>query len=124
MRLSLWSLGVSLICGLQLFAPVSVMANDFSSFLSANASLGKINELRGELVVVQFSMLIILAAVVVDYEYMATHRQNIMAHFEKILSDTIRENMKNGGINVRYFTWNSIKIKKGSIKKIRAYICT
>jgi len=52
-------------------------------------------------------------AVVVDYEYMATHRQNIMAHFEKILSDIIRENMKNGGINVRYFTWSSIKIKKG-----------
>lgn len=44
---------------------------------------------------------------------MATHRLNIMAHFEKILSDTIRENMKIGGINVRYFTWNSIKIKKG-----------
>lgn len=58
----------------------------------------------------------VLAAVVVDHEYMATHRQNIMAHFEKILSDTIRENMKNGGINVRYFTWNSIKIKKGTMK--------
>lgn len=66
--------------------------------------------------------MLILAAVVVDYEYMATHRQNIMAHFEKILSDTIRENMKNGGINVRYFTWNSIKIKKGTMKKVRVYI--
>lgn len=50
MRLSLWSSGVSLLCGLQLFAPVSVMANDFSSFLSANASLGEINELCGECV--------------------------------------------------------------------------
>jgi len=49
---------------------------------------------------------------------MATHRQNIMAHFEKILSDVIRENMKNGGINVRYFTWSSIKIKKGKTSNL------
>lgn len=56
---------------------------------------------------------LILSAVVVDYEYMAMHRQNILAHFEKILSDIIRENMKNGGINVRYFTWNAVKLKKG-----------
>lgn len=58
------------------------------------------------------------SAVVVDYEYMAMHRQNIMAHFEKILSDIIRENMKTGGINVRYFTWNSVKIKKGKMANL------
>ncbi|EDV91122.1 GH17277 [Drosophila grimshawi] len=95
MRLSALSLSLVL-CG---FVPVQ--ANDFSSFLSANASL----------------------AVVVDYEYMAIHRQNIMAHFEKILSDVIRENMKNGGINVRYFTWNSVKIKKDFLAAITVADC-
>ncbi|XP_023172805.2 ionotropic receptor 93a [Drosophila hydei] len=88
------------LCGL-VCCPAPVLANDFPSFLSANASL----------------------AVVVDYEYMAMHRQNIMAHFEKILSDIIRENMKNGGINVRYFTWNSVKIKKDFLAAITVSDC-
>lgn len=48
MGLSLWSLGVSLLWGLQFNAPIPVNANDFSSFLSANASLGKVNERRRE----------------------------------------------------------------------------
>lgn len=51
----------------------------------------------------------------VDHEYMTMHGQNIRAHFEKILSDIIRENLKNGGINVRYFSWNSVRLKKGKI---------
>lgn len=48
MGLSFWSLGISLLWGLQLNVPIPVKANDFSSFLSANASLGKVNELRRE----------------------------------------------------------------------------
>ncbi|KAH8343645.1 hypothetical protein KR059_002422, partial [Drosophila kikkawai] len=79
-----------LLCGVHLVLLVPIEGNDFSSFLSANASL----------------------AVVVDHEYMTMHGQNIMAHFEKILSDIIRENLKNGGINVRYFSWNSVRLKK------------
>lgn len=58
-------------------------------------------------------MLIGVTAVVVDHEYMTMHGENILAHFEKILSDIIRENLKNGGINVRYFSWNSVRLKKG-----------
>lgn len=65
--------------------------NDYSSFISSNASL----------------------AVVVDQEYMRQHNENIMANFQKILSDTIRENLKNGGLNVKYFTWSGIRLKKG-----------
>ncbi|KAH8382894.1 hypothetical protein KR009_005738 [Drosophila setifemur] len=95
------SLLVLLLCGLQLFILVPIRANDFSSFLSANASL----------------------AVVVDHEYMATHGQNIMAHFEKILSDIIRENLKNGGINVRYFSWNSVRLKKDFLAAITVTDC-
>ncbi|XP_017844834.1 ionotropic receptor 93a [Drosophila busckii] len=79
----------------------AVSANDFSSFLSANASL----------------------AVVVDHEYMAMHGQNIMAHFEKILSDIVRENLKNGGINVRYFNWNPVRLKKDFLAAITVTDC-
>lgn len=65
--------------------------NDYSSFLSSNASL----------------------AVVVDQDYMHQHNENIMGNFQKILSDTIRENLKNGGLNVKYFTWSGVRLKKG-----------
>ncbi|XP_032312230.1 ionotropic receptor 93a [Drosophila ananassae] len=90
-----------LLCGLQLCILVPIEANDFSSFLSANASL----------------------AVVVDHEYMTMHGQNIRAHFEKILSDIIRENLKNGGINVRYFSWNSVRLKKDFLAAITVTDC-
>ncbi|EDW24694.1 GL23255 [Drosophila persimilis] len=93
-----------LLFGFQLYFlswPMAVEGNDFSSFLSANASL----------------------AVVVDHEYMTRHGQNIMAHFEKILSDIIRENLKNGGINVRYFRWNAVRLKKDFLAAITVTDC-
>ncbi|XP_068154999.1 ionotropic receptor 93a [Drosophila tropicalis] len=95
------TLGLLLIFGMQLSLLVSVDGNDFSSFLSANASL----------------------AVVVDHDYMTMHGQNIMAHFEKILSDIVRENLRNGGINVRYFTWNSVRLKKDFLAAITVTDC-
>ncbi|KAH8268070.1 hypothetical protein KR018_012072, partial [Drosophila ironensis] len=96
------SFGLLLLLGLQVCVLVPVIeANDFSSFLSANASL----------------------AVVVDHEYMTMHGQNIMAHFEKILSDIIRENLRNGGINVRYFSWNSVRLKKDFLAAITVTDC-
>ncbi|XP_041673704.1 ionotropic receptor 93a [Drosophila eugracilis] len=95
------SAGLLLLLGLQLFISVPVDANDFSSFLSANASL----------------------AVVVDHEYMTMHGQNIMSHFEKILSDIIRENLKNGGINVKYYTWSSVRLKKDFLAAITVTDC-
>ncbi|KAM7360872.1 ionotropic receptor 93a isoform 2-T2 [Cochliomyia hominivorax] len=64
--------------------------NDYSSFLSSNATI----------------------AVVVDHDYMRRYGENIMGNFQKILSDTIRENLKNGGLNVKYFTWSGVRLKK------------
>jgi len=46
---------------------------------------------------------------------MTMRGENIMAHVEKILSDIIRENLRNGGINVKYFTWNAVRLKKGEV---------
>ncbi|XP_037955299.1 ionotropic receptor 93a-like [Teleopsis dalmanni] len=76
-------------------------ANDFSSFLSANASL----------------------AVVVDQEYMQQRGENILASFQKILSDIIRENLKNGGINVKYFNWNAVRLKKDFLAAMTVTDC-
>jgi len=98
---------------MQLFILVPIEANDFSSFLSANASLGKFWIYK------EFfrkkSTFIACQAVVVDQEYMTMRGENIMAHVEKILSDIIRENLRNGGINVKYFTWNAVRLKKGEV---------
>lgn len=81
-------LEIFLVCSLKLSFG---QYNDYSSFLSSNASL----------------------AVVVDQDYMHQHNENIMGNFQKILSDTIRENLKNGGLNVKYFTWSGVRLKKG-----------
>ncbi|XP_075148376.1 ionotropic receptor 93a [Haematobia irritans] len=75
--------------------------NDYSSFISANASL----------------------AVVVDQDYMREHNLNIMGLFQKILGDTIRENLKNGGINVKYFTWSGIRLKKEFLAAMTVMNC-
>lgn len=65
--------------------------NDYSSFLSSNASL----------------------AVVVDHNYEREHNGNILEIFRKILSDTVRDKLKNGGLNIKYFSWRGIRLKKG-----------
>uniref|UniRef100_W8BGJ6 Glutamate receptor ionotropic, delta-1 n=2 Tax=Ceratitis capitata TaxID=7213 RepID=W8BGJ6_CERCA len=81
--------------------PRNAEANDFSSFLTANASL----------------------AVVVDQEYMQRRGENILANFQKILSDTIRENLKNGGIEVKYFSWSQIRLKKDFLAAMTVTDC-
>uniref|UniRef100_A0A1I8M4L7 Ionotropic glutamate receptor C-terminal domain-containing protein n=1 Tax=Musca domestica TaxID=7370 RepID=A0A1I8M4L7_MUSDO len=75
--------------------------NDYSSFISANATL----------------------AVVVDQDYMQQQNVNILSHFQKILSDTIRENLKNGGLNVKYFSWSGIRLKKDFLAAMTVMDC-
>ena len=65
--------------------------NDYTSFLSSNASL----------------------AIIVDHNYERQHNGNILEIFRKILSDTVRDKLKNGGLNIKYFTWRGIRLKKG-----------
>lgn len=48
--------------------------------------------------------------------------ENILANFQKILSDVIRENLKNGGIEVKYYSWSQIRLKKGA-QVFGIYIC-
>ncbi|XP_054747886.1 ionotropic receptor 93a isoform X1 [Anastrepha obliqua] len=96
---SIWSIILPL-C-LFVLLPKNVEANDFSSFLTANASL----------------------AVVVDQEYMHRRGENILANFQKILGDIIRENLKNGGIEVKYYSWNQIALKKDFLAAITVTDC-
>ncbi|XP_014095980.3 ionotropic receptor 93a isoform X1 [Bactrocera oleae] len=81
--------------------PQNAEANDFSSFLTANASL----------------------AVVVDREYMQRRGENILANFQRILSDVIRENLKNGGIEVKYYSWSQIRLKKDFLAAMTVTDC-
>ncbi|XP_017477570.1 PREDICTED: uncharacterized protein LOC108367467 [Rhagoletis zephyria] len=81
--------------------PQTIEANDFSSFLTANASL----------------------AVVVDQEYMQQREENILANFQKILSDIIRENLRNGGIEVKYYSWSQVRLKKDFIAAMTVMDC-
>ncbi|XP_055850497.1 ionotropic receptor 93a [Episyrphus balteatus] len=75
--------------------------NDSSSFLSVNASL----------------------AVVVDHDYVQQKGSDILTDLQKILADTIRENLKNGGVNLKYFTWSPLGLKKDFIAAITIMDC-
>ncbi|XP_055903819.1 ionotropic receptor 93a [Eupeodes corollae] len=76
-------------------------SNDFSSFLSVNASL----------------------AVVVDHDYMEQKGTDIMNDLQKILEETIRENLKNGGVSLKYYTWSPVRLKKDFIAAITVMDC-
>ncbi|XP_067617872.1 ionotropic receptor 93a isoform X3 [Eurosta solidaginis] len=87
--------------GLLLLQPEGAEANDFSSFLTANAS----------------------SAVVVDHKYMQRRGENIMTNFQKMLSDIIRENLRNGGIEGKYYSWSQIRLKKDFLAAMTVMDC-
>ncbi|XP_055387982.1 ionotropic receptor 93a [Condylostylus longicornis] len=76
-------------------------SNDFSSFLTANASL----------------------AVIVDQEYINSKENNILHLVKKHAEDTVRDNLKYGGLNIRYFSWGSVRLKKDFIAAITVSDC-
>lgn len=67
-----------------------VRCDDFASLLTANASI----------------------AIIVDREYLDTAYENTLAEIKVIIERVLREDLKNGGLIVTYYSWTKINMKK------------
>ncbi|XP_055527509.1 ionotropic receptor 93a [Wyeomyia smithii] len=66
------------------------LGDDFPSLISANASI----------------------AVILDREYLDTKYDELLEGTKKLFERILRDNFKNGGLIVKYFSWTSINLKR------------
>lgn len=78
----------TLLCGL-FFAKLA-SCDDFPSLLTQNASI----------------------AVIVDREYLDSQYEDILNELKVIIERVLREDLKNGGLIVSYYSWTKINLKK------------
>lgn len=67
-----------------------VRCDDFASLLTANASI----------------------AIIVDREYLDTAYEDTLTEIKVIIERVLREDLKNGGLIVTYYSWTKINMKK------------
>lgn len=68
-------------------------ANDFPSLLIANASLG----------------------IILDHEFLGDEYEATLEAVKESVEKVLREDMKGGGIMVRYYSWSRINFNKGGV---------
>jgi len=68
-----------------------VYCDDFPSLLSANASI----------------------AIILDREYLNIAYEEILKQIKVIVEKLLREDLRNGGLIVTYYSWTSINLKRG-----------
>lgn len=56
-----------------------------------------------------------LSAVIIDQEFMQEEYRTIKESIEDYLTYAKREILKHGGVNVQYFSWTSINVKRGML---------
>ncbi|CRL07373.1 CLUMA_CG020350, isoform A [Clunio marinus] len=66
------------------------LCDDFPSLLTANASI----------------------AIIIDREYLDNKYENILNEIKVIIERVLREDLKNGGLIVSYYSWTRINLKK------------
>ncbi|XP_055591068.1 ionotropic receptor 93a [Uranotaenia lowii] len=79
-----------LIVLLSLFKLPSIRADDFPSLISANASI----------------------AVILDREYLDEKYEEMLEATKKLFERILRDDFKNGGLIVKYFSWTSINLRR------------
>lgn len=67
-----------------------VSCEDFPSLLSANASM----------------------AIILDREYLDDEYDNVLNEVKIIIERVLRENLKNGGLVISYYSWTRINLRK------------
>lgn len=78
----------SLLIGLLLFT--QARCDDFPSLLTQNASI----------------------AIIIDREYLDLQYEDVLAEIKVIIERVLREDLKNGGLIVSYFSWTKINLRK------------
>ncbi|XP_058827029.1 ionotropic receptor 93a [Topomyia yanbarensis] len=79
-----------LVIVLVFFCSKSVLADDFPSLISANASI----------------------AVILDREYLDNQYDELLEGTKRLFERILRDNFKNGGLIVKYFSWTSINLRR------------
>ncbi|XP_026467499.1 ionotropic receptor 93a-like [Ctenocephalides felis] len=52
-------------------------------------------------------------AIILDREYLGDSYEDILSTMKAIAEQVLREEMKNGGLNIQYFSWSNINLKRG-----------
>lgn len=53
-----------------------------------------------------------------DHEYLGADYMSTVENVKIIVEKVLRENMKEGGLNIKYFSWTQINFNKGTRFKI------
>ncbi|CAH0719845.1 unnamed protein product, partial [Brenthis ino] len=77
------------------------LAEDFPSLITANASI----------------------AVVLDRQFLGEEYQTIMDELKDYIKELARVELKHGGVNVHYFSWTAISLKKGYLAVFSVASC-
>lgn len=72
------------------FGIKEAQADDFPSLLTQNASI----------------------AIIVDREYLDEQHEDVVKEIKVIVERVLREDLKNGGLVVSYYSWTKINLKK------------
>lgn len=56
----------------------------------------------------------VLQGIVIDKDYMTKQYASIKDTIEKFFVYAKREILKHGGINVQYYSWTSVNVKRGT----------
>ncbi|XP_053689812.1 ionotropic receptor 93a [Sabethes cyaneus] len=86
----MWNKIGCLVLLLVVFRVEPTRGDDFPSLISANASI----------------------AVILDREYLDTMYDEMLNGTKKLFERILRDNFKNGGLIVKYFSWTSINLKR------------
>jgi hypothetical protein len=52
-------------------------------------------------------------AIILDREYLDSKYENVLEEMKTIVEKVLREDLKNGGLIVSYYSWTKINLKKG-----------
>lgn len=98
---------------LQVF--LNVFANDFPSLLVANATIGKIFLIYIYFLhYIVYVFVYIYIAILLDHEYLDIHYGETLKVVKEHVERILREDLKEGGLNVKYFSWTQINFNKGN----------
>lgn len=88
-----------------------VKANDFPSLLVANATVGKDNLSC----VLSFKITYYYKAILLDHEYLGEEYNATLQSVKATIEKVLREDMRDGGLVIKYYSWTQINFNKGKI---------
>lgn len=93
----------------------NVNANDFPSLLVANATVGKQRIININYLCLTFHL---FSAILLDHEYLDNEYVTTLEKVKIIIEKVLREDLKDGGLVIKYYSWTEINFNKGKFNII------